>query len=74
MIKQEAMILKKLKNPNIIRFKDYYVTGANRDRFHIVMEYADNGTLKNDIISRTIIKGEEDYKYYTDDEIIRIFS
>jgi NIMA (never in mitosis gene a)-related kinase len=39
---KEAMILKKLNHPNIIR---YYISFLEEDNLYIVMEYAEGGDL-----------------------------
>ena len=48
-IKREASILKVLKHPNIITFRDIFMN--NRNRVCIAMDYADGGDLA-DIIEK----------------------
>lgn len=42
-MKKEAEILKVLKHPNVIRFRDFFMN--SRKKFCIVMDYADKGDL-----------------------------
>ena len=42
-LKQEIVILREMKHPNIIEFYDYIET---ENKFYIIMEYARSGTLK----------------------------
>ena len=58
-IKKEAEILKVLVHPNIIRFRDIYMSKKNK--LCIVMDYADGGDLYNKI---------ENAKSYFDEETI----
>lgn len=51
---KEAKILKKLRHPNIIRYKDMIITKSGN--MYIVMEYADNGDLTS-FLSKTARKG-----------------
>lgn len=41
--KKEALVLQKLRHPNIVAYYDSFMEGG---QFHIVMEYADGGDLQ----------------------------
>ena len=47
---KEAQILKNLSHPNIVRFKEVYITKNNK--LKIVMEYAECGDLAKAIHAR----------------------
>jgi calcium/calmodulin-dependent protein kinase I len=63
-IKQEVNILKQLKHKNIIEFKNYIETNS---KLYIIMEYIENGTLKNLIDIRKTEKNN-----FTDEEVSSI--
>ena len=63
-IKQEVNILKQLKHKNIIEFKNYIET---KTKLYIIMEYIENGTLKNLIDIRKTAN-----VFFTDEEISSI--
>ena len=44
---KEAKILELLKNPNVVRFREVYVT--NNNKLCIVMDYAEKGDLATQI-------------------------
>lgn len=50
----EARVLKKLKHPNIIEFRDvkYHKKGPNKTELVISMEYAEEGSLQSKIDER----------------------
>ncbi len=52
-LKQEILILKELKHPNIVEFYDYIET---KNKFYIIMEYIKCGTLKN-LINEKVKRG-----------------
>lgn len=66
--KNEAKILKMLKHPNIIEYFDSYFRD---NEFHIIMEYAQHGTLyeyikvnKPDLLSKEVSKNCILYNMY----------
>jgi len=61
---REALILKSLSHPNIIRFKDAYKT--KKEKLCIVMEYADHGDLQGAIEARN-------GKYFSESQVIDWF-
>ena len=63
-IKREAEILKVLKHPNIISFRDVYMN--SKKRICIVMDYADGGDLSNTI--------EKSNSYLSEDKVLDWFT
>ena len=58
---REALILKNLAHPNIIRFRDAYTT--KKQKLCIVMDFADGGDLQSKI-------KERNGRLFTEDQII----
>ena len=56
-----------LKHPNIVKVHEWYRT-SNTD-LHIVLEFADNGSLLDHVKKRY-----EQRNYFTDEEILKIFA
>ena len=54
----EAKIMKILKHPNLVRMHDYY--RAKSDVLHIILEYADDGSIDTHIRDR-----QKSAQYYT---------
>jgi NIMA (never in mitosis gene a)-related kinase len=63
----EAKILEKLDHPNIIKFKEVFITKTPSTSLHIVMDYAEGGDLS------TKIK-ERGGKYFTESAILDWFT
>jgi NIMA (never in mitosis gene a)-related kinase len=63
----EAKILEKLDHPNIIKFREVFITKTPSTSLHIVMDYAEGG----DLFSR--IK-ERNGKYFTEPQILDWFT
>ena len=61
---REALIMKKLDHPNIVRFKDAYIT--KKGKLCIVMDYADGGDLQSNIKAR---QGE----HYPEEQVLDWF-
>ena len=64
---EEATILKKLKHPNIIKFKEVYKTKGGK--LNIVMDYCDDGDLSEKIKDRFKIAD-----YMTEEELLDKFT
>ena len=48
----EISVLKKCKHPNIILFKEAFITKIQRRELHLVMEYADSGDLEKKLMEQ----------------------
>ncbi len=63
----EAKIHEKLCHPNIIKFKEVFISRKPKTTLHIVMDYADNGDLQNKIKNQ---KG----KYFSESQVVNWFT
>ena len=63
----EAVILKKLDHPNIIKFKEVFIQRRPVEALNIVTEYADGGDLEQKIKA-------QNKKPFTEDEILDYFT
>ena len=61
MARKEALVLKKLKHPYIVRYLDNFKDSLGQ--FCIVMEYCDKGTLEDWLSSRPV-KPREEYRIW----------
>ena len=60
----EVSVLKKCKHPNIILFKEAFITRIPNRRLHLITEYAENGDLYK------ILKGQIQKKQYFEESLI----
>jgi NIMA (never in mitosis gene a)-related kinase len=63
----EAKILEKLDHPNIIKFREVFITKTPSTSLHIVMDYAEGGDLCSKI-------KERNGKYFSESQILNWFT
>ena len=71
---QEVEIMRKLRHPNIITFKDVWKSNDNGKSLNILMEYADDGTLEDKLLEKVRENKGEDLQYFSEHQILYWFA